>query len=322
MAITNNSNPYWELKDQVAYKLFSSSHMTGSGLSDLSYGAKGNIVVPDIVQTLNVNQQSCNFNAGGDVTLNRININPIKYTEGTEFCKPDLEAVYMKSPLTDVLPGAGNVPERFLAAIVEQRMDQMRAVFDRIIWSSDTTDVGFISFQEGYIRKLFLDPNTIDVTSPVAITVGNVRTEIERMVTGFMSPVLYEHSFDANNGVYIATSFDVNLKLTAALGAQPAAQYSMYERKTYRTPSGVTIDNIWHINGIPIIPFAGFRANTMVLTSAKMMYLAVDLDPSALGFNILDLEPTTMDKKIRYEFNFSFGMGITSQTNLITLYHF
>lgn len=78
MAIINNSNPYWELKDEVAMKLFQSSHMTGSGLADLSYGAKGNIVVPDIVQTLNVNEQACTFNNGGNVTLNRINILPIK----------------------------------------------------------------------------------------------------------------------------------------------------------------------------------------------------------------------------------------------------
>ncbi len=322
MAFINNSPYFGKTHQQMMVQFFTSSKTATNGLATYLLNVKGRMNLPYMTNTLNIRERDCDFTPLGTTTLDNKEINVKVYEDQMEFCKPDLVKMYDNMGIAYVAAGVPNVADPIVDFAIAQRLKQLEANWDNIIWNSDTANPVNPNtadyLQDGFI-KLMNAGGPVNVGGTV-ITPLNVISIFESMIQG-MGEELDSAVQGGDNGVYMVTSYGALRFLTNALSAIALSQYGNFEKRNWTSPNGTTFTNIWHIYGIPIVGIPNFRPDTIYLVHHDMLFVGTDVSPESMYINTIDFETTTFENKIGFKFAWVLGMQISNQSNLIVEFY-
>lgn len=168
-------------------KALTSSPTLALAQKQLNVKGKSAINLADIDVTFQ-DGSGCSFAENGDITLTQRFIDPAKLKLNMEFCPKELEAVYLRTQLPS---GAHQESIPFEEFFSNYLVEKIAAELEKMIWksvgsvptSSLPTGTGnyqfFNGFRDAILGGSYIDANTANFGSGVALTALNATTMLE-----------------------------------------------------------------------------------------------------------------------------------------------
>lgn len=278
----------------AAGKMISEGHITQL------WGVKNDMNVP--VMKLNglITDYSDDFIAAGEIELSDKQLSPkplsVMFELGATFLRSLYESEQMMAGMNGTMPTASF--EQFLIAYMQK---QIRSQMDNLIWNSDTAITsGSLSKFDGLIKQITSAPSPTVITVPATtLTTGNILEELAKVYIATPDSL----SGDEANFRYFCSSKTQKLLNTRLYGM---VGKSVKESKTLPfDPESL------------LVPIPNFPNNTFVGTSVNNIFFAGDAESDISNVNIVDMMPTTADRKFRFRMDFSADVKIAFANEIV-----
>jgi len=234
-------------------------------------------VQPDIKSAASINLLSsdlvaqaggCGFSNSGETILSQttLNVCPLKVNES--ICLDTLEAYYTQSLMN---PGSYNTQIPFEQIYAEEKVSQISALMDDLIWKGDTSSTGNTALCDGFITLAgSVDYSgsvvTGNISSATGITAANIISLVDDMVSVIPTNII------AMDDLYLYMGYDTYRLYALALRNANLFHYTGAEDQGEQFSQMVPGTNV---RAIAVRGLNG--TNKMFLSSKSNLYLGVDL---------------------------------------------
>jgi hypothetical protein len=248
---------------------------------------KDKLTIPNLEVGNVLQADACAFNASGDVTITEKSISVCDMMIGVELCKTDLETTFESQRMT---AGALNteIPSELSTYITDRVKLKGQNQVEQIIWKGDTSLTGDATLKlcDGFFKKFLADADVVDV-SGTSVTASNVLAELTKVYND-IPDIVYNEWMNGN----------ANLKLMVSTNIARAYKQAL------NTSSGnanfnVSEDTPLFYQGLEMVVMDTFPNNRMVCTFLENLWLATDLVEDFDNVELIDMQKTTGDKKVR-----------------------
>lgn len=236
---------------------------------------------------------ACGFNANGDTVLTQRAITVCDMKVNEKFCLNDLEDYYTSKMMN---PGSYNESIPFEQIFSEEKVDQVNALIEDLIWKGDTALSGNLALCNGLVKLINSDASGQTISTTAAITASNIIAIVDEMVADIPEGVI-----DAGD-LKLFCSYAQYRTYAAALRDANLFHYTGAEGSDFRMfIPGVNVE---------IVAVRGLSSVTeMFLTPASNLYLGTDLLSDGESFKLFyseDNDEVRFISKWKQGVNFAF----------------
>ena len=295
---------------------FAGSYIAAATLMGNTLGAnaitvKPNIKYKEVVKKIAASSlladASCDFTAGGTVTLTESILTPKELQVNLELCKSDFaldwDAIAMGYSAFDVLPPS------FQAYFVQKIAEIVNASVETSVWHGVGATVGQF---EGLIVKMTADSTVVDV-SGTTVTATNVIEELGKVVDAIPAAVYQEPDMVIYVAPNVARAY---IRALGGFGVAATSNAGTDAKGTQWSSRGGSLT----YDGLPIFIANGMTSNYMVAAQASNLWYGTGLMNDAQEVKILDMAEIDGSKNIRFVMRFTGGtqIGIGAEIVLYT----
>ena len=294
--ITTNYDGEWS-KDYYSSILFGAqTPQLISQAGSLLVRVKNKLTIPQLEVGTVLQEDGCDFDALGDVTITEKPITVCDMKLNVELCKTSLETTFESAQMT---AGAmnSNIPADLQSYILDRIRLKTSSDLDQIIWKgdSDITGTSVLRLCDGFFKKFLADATVVDQAA-TAVTSANVLAELQKVYDKIPDSVWNLHN-EGTQTVKIMVSTNIARAYANALATSSAnANFNIAETSPL------------FYKGIEVVTIYAYPSDTMVCTYVSNLWLATDLIEDFGDIALIDMSATDGSDNIRMKGRMKLGV--------------
>lgn len=255
------------------------------------------LTIPRFVMTSLIQDRQATPTSAGTGTIDGRTLTPADAMVYWEFNPRDFETHFEAENLSDQLLQR-TVSPTLQAVILGEVNKFVNSYMDYAVWQSRTSNTSSYKYYNGFVKKMLLDSDVVDVASAVALTSSNIEAKLN-LVKDSIPDSIYNHP---------DLKYIVNIK-TAKYWAD--AQRTASFKGAAMTDGGVMM-----FDGKPVVAVAGLHDDTIICTRASNspssnLWLGVNSksDEASVQIDFLQANSEIMFFKMLFKADVQHGFG-------------
>lgn len=298
MALTDSTTFYGE-----DAKGFFKQALTSSGAKSmltLLPGVKSKIKLASYDMGNIIQDDSCSWAATGEGTLAQKTMEVCDLNVQLEFCTTIWEQNYLSAELKAGSNGA-QLPGTFQEFLLSSVAEKLGADLEKIVFRGDTGTTSYpISKCDGLVTLALADSDVIDVSKTASLTVSNVVTELNRVLSVVPSQIREKEDFV----IFIAQNIAFLYKQAQA--AQTGFNAYVGEKQ---------LDYM----GYKLVPTNGLNDGQAIALSLSNAFYLTDLAGDAEEIKMINMYDSTGVRQMRVTTAFKFGVDYMFGEEIVLL---